>query len=62
MSVPSADMIETPPGCGYPFEEIEYADIEVEEVSACLCFERIKAKLTKVLRMAAKPASNMWPL
>ncbi|XP_063078952.1 mitogen-activated protein kinase kinase kinase 7 isoform X2 [Engraulis encrasicolus] len=32
MSVPSADMIETPPGCGYPFEEIEYADIEVEEV------------------------------
>ncbi|XP_076129151.1 mitogen-activated protein kinase kinase kinase 7 isoform X1 [Alosa pseudoharengus] len=30
MSVPSADMIETPPG--YPFEEIDYGDIEVEEV------------------------------
>ncbi|XP_036397704.1 mitogen-activated protein kinase kinase kinase 7-like isoform X1 [Megalops cyprinoides] len=30
MSVPSAEMLETPPG--YPFEEIEYADIEVEEV------------------------------
>uniref|UniRef100_A0AAY4B907 Mitogen-activated protein kinase kinase kinase 7 n=1 Tax=Denticeps clupeoides TaxID=299321 RepID=A0AAY4B907_9TELE len=30
MSVPSADMLETPPG--YPFEEIDYADIEVEEV------------------------------
>lgn len=30
MSVPSADMIETPPG--YPFEEIDYVDIEVEEV------------------------------
>ncbi|XP_028970338.2 mitogen-activated protein kinase kinase kinase 7 isoform X2 [Esox lucius] len=30
MSLPSADMIETPPG--YPFEEIEYNAIEVEEV------------------------------
>ncbi|KAF7694343.1 hypothetical protein HF521_008096 [Silurus meridionalis] len=30
MSAPSAEMLETPPG--YPFEEIEYADIEVEEV------------------------------
>ncbi|XP_062407147.1 mitogen-activated protein kinase kinase kinase 7 isoform X4 [Sardina pilchardus] len=30
MSVPSADMIETPPG--YPFEEIDYRDIDVEEV------------------------------
>lgn len=30
MSVPSAEMLETPPG--YPFEEINYADIEVEEV------------------------------
>uniref|UniRef100_A0A4W4EAA2 Mitogen-activated protein kinase kinase kinase 7 n=1 Tax=Electrophorus electricus TaxID=8005 RepID=A0A4W4EAA2_ELEEL len=30
MSVSSADMLETPPG--YPFEEIDYADIEVEEV------------------------------
>lgn len=30
MSVPSADMLDTPPG--YPFEEIDYADIEVEEV------------------------------
>ncbi|TSL47556.1 Mitogen-activated protein kinase kinase kinase 7 [Bagarius yarrelli] len=30
MSVPSAEMLETPPG--YPFEEIEYGDIEVEEV------------------------------
>ncbi|KAG1964343.1 mitogen-activated protein kinase kinase kinase [Pimephales promelas] len=30
MSMPSADMLETPPM--YPFEEIEYADIEVEEV------------------------------
>lgn len=31
MSVPSAEMLETSPG--YPFEEIDYADIEVEEVS-----------------------------
>ncbi|XP_051510913.1 mitogen-activated protein kinase kinase kinase 7-like isoform X3 [Myxocyprinus asiaticus] len=30
MSMPSADMLETPPV--YPFEEIEYGDIEVEEV------------------------------
>lgn len=30
MSMPSADMLETPPM--YPFEEIEYIDIEVEEV------------------------------
>uniref|UniRef100_A0A4W5PS83 Mitogen-activated protein kinase kinase kinase 7 n=1 Tax=Hucho hucho TaxID=62062 RepID=A0A4W5PS83_9TELE len=30
MSLPSADMIETPHG--YPFEEIDYVDIEVEEV------------------------------
>ncbi|XP_051954199.1 mitogen-activated protein kinase kinase kinase 7-like isoform X2 [Xyrauchen texanus] len=30
MSMPSADMLETPPM--YPFEEIEYDDIEVEEV------------------------------
>ncbi|KAJ8409764.1 hypothetical protein AAFF_G00218230 [Aldrovandia affinis] len=30
MSAPSADMLETPPG--YPFEEIEYGDIDVEEV------------------------------
>lgn len=31
MSMPSADMLETPPM--YPFEEIEYNDIDVEEVS-----------------------------
>ncbi|KAG9336144.1 hypothetical protein JZ751_002491 [Albula glossodonta] len=30
MSVPPPEMLETPPG--YPFEEIEYSDIEVEEV------------------------------
>ncbi|CAB1340434.1 unnamed protein product [Coregonus sp. 'balchen'] len=30
MSLSSADMLETPPG--YPFEEIDYVDIEVEEV------------------------------
>ncbi|XP_061559982.1 mitogen-activated protein kinase kinase kinase 7 isoform X1 [Phycodurus eques] len=30
LSLPSADMLETPPG--YPFEEINYEDIEVEEV------------------------------
>ncbi|KAJ8291213.1 hypothetical protein GJAV_G00022680 [Gymnothorax javanicus] len=30
MSTPSCEMLETPPG--YPFEEIEYGDIEVEEV------------------------------
>ncbi|KAG9347424.1 hypothetical protein JZ751_004991 [Albula glossodonta] len=30
MSTPSTDMLETPPG--YPFEEIDYGDIEVEEV------------------------------
>lgn len=32
MSLPSAEMLETPPG--YPFEEIDYSDIEVEEVSS----------------------------
>ncbi|CAI5685519.1 unnamed protein product [Oreochromis niloticus] len=30
LSLPPADMLETPPG--YPFEEINYEDIEVEEV------------------------------
>ncbi|XP_054872026.1 mitogen-activated protein kinase kinase kinase 7 isoform X2 [Amphiprion ocellaris] len=30
LTLPSADMLETPPG--YPFEEINYEDIEVEEV------------------------------
>ncbi|XP_072296313.1 mitogen-activated protein kinase kinase kinase 7 isoform X2 [Eucyclogobius newberryi] len=30
MSLPSTEMLETPPG--YPFEEINYEDIEVEEV------------------------------
>uniref|UniRef100_A0A3Q3DLX9 Mitogen-activated protein kinase kinase kinase 7 n=1 Tax=Hippocampus comes TaxID=109280 RepID=A0A3Q3DLX9_HIPCM len=30
LSLPSTDMLETPPG--YPFEEINYEDIEVEEV------------------------------
>ncbi|XP_060908656.1 mitogen-activated protein kinase kinase kinase 7 isoform X3 [Labrus mixtus] len=30
LSLPSADILETPPG--YPFEEINYEDIEVEEV------------------------------
>lgn len=38
MSVPSADMIETPPG--YPFEEIDYADIDVEEVSVFFCCKK----------------------
>ena len=30
LTLPSAEMLETPPG--YPFEEINYEDIEVEEV------------------------------
>ncbi len=30
LTLPSADILETPPG--YPFEEINYEDIEVEEV------------------------------
>uniref|UniRef100_A0A3B4AVX7 Mitogen-activated protein kinase kinase kinase 7 n=1 Tax=Periophthalmus magnuspinnatus TaxID=409849 RepID=A0A3B4AVX7_9GOBI len=30
LTIPSAEMLETPPG--YPFEEINYEDIEVEEV------------------------------
>ncbi|XP_071392086.1 mitogen-activated protein kinase kinase kinase 7 isoform X1 [Centroberyx affinis] len=30
LTLPSAEMLETPPG--YPFEEIDYVDIEVEEV------------------------------
>ena len=34
-TLPSADMLETPPG--YPFEEINYEDIEVEEV-CCVYF------------------------
>ena len=35
LTLPSADMLETPPG--YPFEEINYEDIEVEEVG-CVYF------------------------
>lgn len=35
LTLPTGDILETPPG--YPFEEINYEDIEVEEVSA-LCF------------------------
>lgn len=31
LSLPPAEMLETPPG--YPFEEINYEDIEVEEVT-----------------------------
>lgn len=34
LTLPSAEMLETPPG--YPFEEINYEDIEVEEVSVCI--------------------------
>lgn len=34
LTLPSTDMLETP---GYPFEEINYDDIEVEEVS-CVYF------------------------
>lgn len=34
MSMFSAEMLETPPV--YPFEEIDYADIEVEEVSGMM--------------------------
>lgn len=30
LSLPSGEILETPPG--YPFEEINYGDIEVEEV------------------------------
>lgn len=30
VALPTGDMLETPPG--YPFEEINYEDIEVEEV------------------------------
>lgn len=30
LALPTGDMLETPPG--YPFEEINYEDIEVEEV------------------------------
>ena len=32
LTLPSSDMLETPPG--YPFEEINYEDIGVEEVGA----------------------------
>lgn len=32
LSLPSGEILETPPG--YPFEEINYEDIEVEEVGA----------------------------
>lgn len=33
-TLPSSEMLETPPG--YPFEEIIYEDIDVEEVSSVL--------------------------
>lgn len=32
LALPTGDMLETPPG--YPFEEINYEDIEVEEVGS----------------------------
>lgn len=35
LTLPSTDMLETPPG--YPFEEINYEDIDVEEVG-CVYF------------------------
>lgn len=35
LTLPSADILETPPG--YPFEEINYEDIEVEEVCGLCC-------------------------
>lgn len=43
LTLPSADMLETPPG--YPFEEINYEDIEVEEVG-CLCYCALSVFLT----------------
>lgn len=33
LALPTGDMLETPPG--YPFEEINYEDIKVEEVGRC---------------------------
>lgn len=32
VALPTGDMLETPPG--YPFEEINYEDIKVEEVGS----------------------------
>lgn len=34
LTLPPSEMLETPPG--YPFEEINYEDIEVEEVGATI--------------------------
>lgn len=36
IALPPADMLETPPG--YPFEEINYDNIEVEEVGRIFIF------------------------
>lgn len=36
IALPPADMLETPPG--YPFEEINYDNIEVEEVGRIFFF------------------------
>lgn len=36
LTLPTGDILETPPG--YPFEEINYEDIEVEEVGALVVF------------------------
>lgn len=36
MSMFSAEMLETTPNVMYPFEEIDYDDIEVEEVSGMI--------------------------
>ena len=46
MSTPSADMLETPPG--YPFEEIEYGDIDVEEVGHELPAPPVKITATSL--------------
>lgn len=46
MSAPAADKLETPPG--YPFEEIDYGDIEVEEVSQELAGSAVKTTVTSL--------------
>ena len=45
LTMPSGDILETPPG--YPFEEINYDDIEVEEVGSGYFYALLRSSTLK---------------
>lgn len=45
LTMPSGDILETPPG--YPFEEINYEDIEVEEVGSVYVYGLLMSSILK---------------